>query len=83
VKPHIRIYLKHHDLLGVDVILCEVCGRVAVDVHHIEPKGMGGSKGKDVIENLIALCRACHSDAHAGKISKAKLFKLTKGSKQW
>ena len=45
-----------------DFIPCEVCGGRAVDIHHIEPRGMGGNpKGdKDVITNLQALCRACH-----------------------
>lgn len=43
-----------------DFIPCEVCGGRAVDIHHIEARGMGGSKEKDVIENLMALCRACH-----------------------
>lgn len=43
-----------------DFIPCEVCGTRAVDIHHIEARGMGGSKHADVIENLMALCRKCH-----------------------
>jgi 5-methylcytosine-specific restriction endonuclease McrA len=31
---------------------------------------MGGTGGKDVIENLIALCRECHVKAHSSKLSK-------------
>lgn len=60
MKKHVKIYL---DYFGYDVnsfIDCEVCGSKAVDIHHIEPRGMGGSKTKDVITNLQALCRACH-----------------------
>lgn len=34
----------------------------AVDVHHIEARGMGGSAQKDVITNLMGLCRHCHED---------------------
>ena len=43
-----------------DWIPCEVCRRRAVDIHHIQARGMGGSSSKDTIENLMALCRVCH-----------------------
>ena len=43
-----------------DWIPCEVCNRQAVDIHHIEARGMGGSEERDTIENLMALCRDCH-----------------------
>lgn len=43
-----------------DVIPCEVCGNRAVDLHHIKARGMGGSKMKDEIENIMALCREHH-----------------------
>jgi hypothetical protein len=43
-----------------DFIECEVCKGKAVDIHHIDCRGMGGSKEKDTIENLMALCRGCH-----------------------
>lgn len=41
---------------------CEICGSRARDVHHIESRGMGGdpTKKRDVIENLMGLCRRCH-----------------------
>lgn len=47
-----------------DFIPCEVCGRRAVDVHHIHARGMGGDPtgNKDVIENLMGLCRTCHDE---------------------
>jgi 5-methylcytosine-specific restriction endonuclease McrA len=44
-----------------------VCERQAVDIHHIIPRGMGGSKTKDYIENLVALCRECHIRAERDK----------------
>jgi len=44
-----------------DFIPCEVCGTKAVDIHHIDARGMGGTKTKDTIENLMALCRKCHN----------------------
>ena len=69
MKPYIKLYLDHHNLHG-EFIPCAVCGVESTDIHHIEPKGMGGTAGKDVIENLIALCRDCHLKAHASKLSK-------------
>lgn len=60
MKKHIKIYLDHFDYDTDDFIPCEVCGKKAVDIHHIECRGMGGSKQKDEIENLQALCRPCH-----------------------
>jgi 5-methylcytosine-specific restriction endonuclease McrA len=66
MKKHTKIYLDFFGYSTADVILCEACGEVAVDVHHIEDRGAGGDpQGKrDVIENLIGLCRRCHDRAH-------------------
>ncbi len=55
MKKHTKIYLEFND-----EPICELCGKVAVDIHHIEARGMGGSDKKDVLENLMALCRHCH-----------------------
>lgn len=60
MKPHTKAYMSHFGYDVSDFIPCEVCGNKAVDIHHIESRGMGGSKHKDVIENLQALCRECH-----------------------
>lgn len=60
MKKHVKIYYKYFELDICDTPLCEVCNDVAVDIHHIDCKGMGGSKNKDFIENLQALCRDCH-----------------------
>ena len=60
MKKHSKIYLDYFGYDTSDFIPCEICGAKAVDIHHIEPRGMGGSKTKDVIENLQALCRSCH-----------------------
>jgi len=43
-----------------DFIPCEICKSKAVDIHHINARGMGGTGTKDTIENLMALCRTCH-----------------------
>ena len=70
MKKYIKIYFKFFKKTIEDIIFCEVCGAKAVDIHHIEQKGMGGSKTKDYIENLIALCRTCHENAHANILTK-------------
>ena len=41
---------------------CEICGSQAVDVHHIDARGMGGRDSADEIENLMGVCRQCHID---------------------
>ena len=66
MKNHTKIYFKAMGINPVEFVSCEVCGRRAVDIHHIEPRGMGGSKTLDVIENLMALCRECHHEADFG-----------------
>jgi 5-methylcytosine-specific restriction endonuclease McrA len=60
MKKHTQIYLNHFGYDTSDFIPCECCGTKAVDIHHIEARGMGGSKQADVIDNLQALCRGCH-----------------------
>lgn len=73
MKQHVKVYMYALGYRVCDTIPCEVCGLVAVDIHHIEPKGMGGSKKRDYIENLIALCRSCHDKAHRNEITKEEL----------
>jgi 5-methylcytosine-specific restriction endonuclease McrA len=60
MKNHTKVYFKAFGYDTNSWIGCEVCGATAVDIHHIESRGMGGSKHADTIENLMALCRECH-----------------------
>jgi hypothetical protein len=60
LKAHTKIYLKYFGYDVSDTILCEVCNAVAVDIHHIRSRGMGGSSGANDINNLMAVCRECH-----------------------
>ena len=53
-------YLNHFGYDISDFIPCEVCGKKAIDIHHVECRGMGGSKEADAIDNLMALCREDH-----------------------
>lgn len=73
MKKHTKIYLEYFGYGEQDFIPCENCGKHATDIHHIIPKGIGGSKTKDYIENLMALCRKCHELAHSGYFNKEDL----------
>jgi hypothetical protein len=66
MKAHLRIYLQDRRQSKDEFIGCEVCGQSAVDIHHIQARGMGGSKFRDTPDNLIALCRVCHHEADFG-----------------
>ena len=63
---HKKVYCTFFNLDTSDHSLCTSCGQVAVDIHHINPRGMGGSE-KDYIENLVALCRSCHDKAESSR----------------
>jgi hypothetical protein len=60
MTPHVKLYLRCTGYGIDDCVPCEMCGKKAVDIHHIHGRG----KGKNVIGNLIALCRRCHDTAH-------------------
>jgi hypothetical protein len=83
MKNHTKVYLNHFGYGIEDFIPCELCGSKAVDIHHIDARGMGSSKTKDDISNLMGLCRSCHIEygdkkqhieylieIHNGKIKK-------------
>lgn len=60
MKKHVQIYYDHFGLKPGEYVPCEACQSPAVEIHHIHGRG----KDKDVISNLMALCRKCHSRAH-------------------
>lgn len=46
--------------------VCEICGKKGqTEKHHIKTKGSGGN---DTEENLIEVCRICHTKIHSGEI---------------
>ena len=57
---HVVVYLEYFGLQEGDFVVCEACQKAACEIHHIHGRG----KGKDVIDNLMALCRKCHERAH-------------------
>ncbi len=74
MKKHVQIFLESRNRTGHEPMKCEWCfKRPIADVHHIERRGMGGSKTKDYPENLIGLCRQDHEDAEAGRITRDDL----------
>ena len=78
MKKHTKIYMNYHNYDISDWIACEHCGTTAVDIHHLSGRGLGGSKNKDFIENLIALCRRCHIKAETDKQFNNQLKELNK-----
>jgi len=82
---HAKVFLKSRGITGYDEWCCELCGKIVaeareLDVHHIERRGMGGSKNKDAPENLIGLCRTpCHADADANRITEDELLDRVAG----
>ena len=83
MKHYIMVYLESRGLSKTDFIGCEVCGVAASDIHHIQPRGMGGSKLRDTPDNLIALCRPCHTEADFGTVlPKDKLKEIVNAALQ-
>ena len=62
MKKHTKIYLDAFGYDETDFIPSELSGERAVDIHHIECKGMGGNPNGnlDRIENLQAVTRDEH-----------------------
>lgn len=64
MQRHTKIYLDFFGYSGYEFMPCEVpgCGQSAVDINHIDARGMGGDPtgSKDVIENLMGMCRPHH-----------------------
>lgn len=76
MQKHTKIYLDAFGYTTADWIGCETCNKTAVDINHIIARGMGGSKGKDRIENLMASCRKCHNEYGDIKSVREMLFKI-------
>ena len=76
MKPYTKTYLSFFGYDESDTILCEYCSAVGVDLHHINARGMGGSKTKDNIENIMCLCRDCHNEYGDKKQHKEHLQQI-------
>lgn len=88
MQPHTKKYLDYFEIeydeaTGFcDPVECTIQGKFCTgwmhEVHHIDPRGMGGNpnKSREVIENYIGCCRNCHTGAEKGYISKQRLYDL-------
>jgi len=73
------MFMKYYGYTEADSYseLCWYCAKnVWVEVHHIISRGMGGSKLRDTVDNLIPLCRSCHSDSSVINKQKDKLKEI-------
>lgn len=52
---------------------CVICGAPATEVHHILPRGRGGTSE---LNNLACLCRYCHENLAHGVFAKETKLKL-------
>jgi thymidine kinase len=68
MTSHAKIYMRYFDYVVQSEIMCECCQRPANDIHHITGRG----EGKDIISNLMALCRKCHDRAHSN-VTKSEM----------
>ena len=82
MKKHTKLYLESFNYDTSDFIPCEICEAKAVDIHHIDARGMGGSD-KDNIDNLMALCRNCHIKFGDKKQFKDMLKREHKRVQEW
>lgn len=73
MKNHTRVYLRYYNIRDTSECSCLMCGGQATDLHHIKPRGMGGSEMLDYVENLAPLCRNHHTKAEHDPTYNAKV----------
>ena len=79
MKDYKKLFSRYWGISTDDVPLCWGCNQaVAVDIHHIEPKRMGGVQQNRLnrIDNLFAVCRNCHTLAHKNKSVNEEFKKI-------
>ena len=70
--PRLRLNAEKYEQLRQHVLWrdgwrCQSCGTMMnLEVHHKEFRSLSG---QDIEQNLITLCRACHSRVHEVRIS--------------
>lgn len=73
MKKHVYNYFKHYGYVCQEEVMCEICGSPAQDLHHIQ---YGRYKRDDSVQNIIALCRHHHNEAHQNKLTREYLTKI-------
>jgi len=72
---HTAIYYAAFGYGDADFVCSELSGFQSQDLHHIICRGAGSSKGKDRVENLMALTRSEHEDFGDKKQYMSFLFR--------
>ena len=70
LKNNKKLFSDYWGYCESDIPLCGGCFKEpAVDIHHLDQKGMGGVKYNRLnrIDNLFPVCRSCHTIAHKNK----------------
>lgn len=62
----------------VKTLRCVSCGRDGGDAHHMTTVKAGGD---DVVDNLMPLCRGCHSMVH--QVGYGRAIEQRPGIKMW
>jgi len=57
MQNHTKVWLEFFNIKDTSECSCVYCGGQATSLHHLKPRGMGGSKfkSKDFVENLAPL----------------------------
>lgn len=81
-----KVWMRDRGIRNMEDSCCEVvgCYRYVDEVHHIEPRGMGGTRKPPDPKKLIGLCRTHHEQAEGlrgEKFTKEKLMWFVEISK--
>ena len=68
-----RSQTVREEALRLDGYRCQICGAdkrtgAVLEVHHVDPLGIGGSDERDTVENAITLCGLCHVKVGNGQL---------------
>ena len=70
MKSKNTTYLNYCNYLNIKIAICEVCHKQDIGIYKID------SKDKNVIENLCALCRDCHTKCHNEVIKRDQMQEI-------
>ena len=74
---HTDIYFNALGYYKEDMAQCEICGKPATEIHHIERRGLGGTKNPEsnCLANIMAICRECHIE-YGDKVKYKRMLKI-------
>ena len=78
-KNYINLFKKYWGYGDQHIPNCWSCYGIANDIHHIEGRKMGGNQKMNRIDNLIPLCRKCHSRTDYDRDFNQQLKLILKG----